>query len=107
MRMALTGGKPRLVQRYRIWPLWSDNPCDQIEGVGMRRRDFVILRAGAIGGRPSAVRAQQKAMPVHHPARRRAFHILPKTDRRIGCEQSAAGDVWNPAWMSAALWSTG
>src|SRR5215813_1191253 len=30
----------------------------------MRRRDFVILLAGAIGGRPSAVRAQQKATPV-------------------------------------------
>jgi len=30
----------------------------------MRRRDFVILLASAMGGRPSAVRAQQKAMPV-------------------------------------------
>src|ERR1700730_18013774 len=30
----------------------------------MRRRDFVILLAGAMGGRPSAVRGQQKAMPV-------------------------------------------
>jgi putative ABC transport system substrate-binding protein len=30
----------------------------------MRRRDFVMLVAGAMGGRPSAVRAQQKAMPV-------------------------------------------
>ena len=28
----------------------------------MRGRDFVILLAGAMGGRPSAVRAQQKAM---------------------------------------------
>jgi putative tryptophan/tyrosine transport system substrate-binding protein len=30
----------------------------------MRRRDFLILLAGAMGGRPSAVWAQQKAMPV-------------------------------------------
>jgi putative ABC transport system substrate-binding protein len=30
----------------------------------MRRRDFVILLAGAMGGRPFAVRAQQKVMPV-------------------------------------------
>src|SRR5689334_7907864 len=30
----------------------------------MRRRDFLILLAGAMGGRPSAVHAQQKPMPV-------------------------------------------
>ena len=30
----------------------------------MRRRDLMILLAGAIGGGQSAVRAQQKAMPV-------------------------------------------
>ena len=31
----------------------------------MRRRDFAILLAGTMGGRPSAVRAQQNAMPVY------------------------------------------
>ena len=30
----------------------------------MRRRNFVILLAGAMGGWPSAVRTQQKGMPV-------------------------------------------
>jgi hypothetical protein len=54
-----------LVERYGIWPPLSHNPArDQAEGLGMRRRDFVILLAGAMGGRPSAVRAQQEAIPV-------------------------------------------
>jgi putative ABC transport system substrate-binding protein len=35
-----------------------------ISGLGMRRRDFVILLAGSMGGWPSALRAQQKGMPV-------------------------------------------
>ena len=30
----------------------------------MRRRDFIIFLAGAMGGLPSVARAQQKAMPV-------------------------------------------
>src|SRR5437588_9740693 len=32
--------------------------------LGMRRRDLMMLLAGAVGGRPSAVRAQQKAVPI-------------------------------------------
>src|SRR5947207_193437 len=31
---------------------------------GVRRRDFVIFLGGAVGGWPSTVRAQQKAVPV-------------------------------------------
>src|SRR5215467_16167008 len=60
-----TGGKPPLIQRYRIWLLLSHNPCSgQIEGPAMRRRDFIILLAGPMGGWTSAVRAQQKTTPV-------------------------------------------
>src|SRR5215468_7253407 len=63
--MASPGGKPPPIRRYRIWPLLSHNPCSAADrGAGMRRRDFVILLAGAMDGRPSALRAQQKATPV-------------------------------------------
>jgi hypothetical protein len=55
-------------------PLLSHNPArGQIEGLGMRRRDFIILLAGAMGGWSSVLRAQQKAMPRTHLARFGAF----------------------------------
>jgi putative ABC transport system substrate-binding protein len=62
--MASLGGKPPLIQRYRIWPLLSHNPArGQIEGLGMRRRELLLLLGGMM---PAAqpLHAQQKAMPV-------------------------------------------
>jgi ABC-type uncharacterized transport system substrate-binding protein len=45
--------------------LLSDNPArGQIEWLSMIRRDFTILLAGAMGGCPSGVCAQQSAMPI-------------------------------------------
>ncbi len=62
--MAPPGGKPPLIQRYRIWPLLSHNPArGQIEGLGMRRRELLLLLGGMMPA-ARALRAQQKAMPV-------------------------------------------
>src|SRR5712671_7460359 len=58
------GGKPPLIQRYRIWPLLSHNPArGRIEGLGMRRRELLLLLGGAMTA-ARGLRAQQKAMPV-------------------------------------------
>jgi ABC-type uncharacterized transport system substrate-binding protein len=58
------GGKPPLIQRYRIWPLLSHNPAlGQIEGLGMGRRELLLLLGGMMPA-ARALRTQQKAMPV-------------------------------------------
>src|SRR5271168_235177 len=45
---AAMGGKPPLIKRYRIWPLLSHNPCSGPDrGLGMRRRDFIMLLGSA------------------------------------------------------------
>jgi putative ABC transport system substrate-binding protein len=63
-RLSQEGGKQPLIQRYRISPLLSHNPCSgQIEGLGMNRRAFMLLLGSGVTV-PCALRAQRKAMPV-------------------------------------------
>src|ERR1700730_531408 len=63
--MASPGGKPPLIQRYRIWPLLSHNPCSGPDrGAGHGTPRFHNFTRGATGGWPSVLRALQKAMPV-------------------------------------------
>src|SRR5207244_5940247 len=70
----------------------------------MSRRDLIILLAGAMGGWPSAVRAQQKAMPVigflgsaspgRNPALEAAFHQGLSETGYVGGQNSAIEYRW-------------